>query len=115
MRRMPLPARRAPLAARFGLLLARGTTAFRLLRLLARDRERLREIPAMALEILGAVAARAVGRVPRLLDDRGARFDRPRVVRFDVVDIDVEIRRPVADRPRAFEVGSGAAEHQKRL
>src|SRR6185503_2503134 len=65
----PLLPRRALAAARFGLLLrSRSLAAPRFFRSLARGREDLREVPPVPFEILGAIAARAVGRVLRLLD-----------------------------------------------
>jgi hypothetical protein len=75
----------------------------------------LREVPDVTLWIFGAVTARAVKRVLRLLDDSGAGFDGLRVVPVDVRDVDIQVLRCVTDQLRSLEVGPGAAEHQQRL
>src|SRR5262249_10923792 len=71
----------------------------------------LREVPNVTLGILGAVRAVAVELIRRLLLDGRARLPRAAVVRVDVVDVDVDVLRRLAESLRVPVAGAGMAHH----
>src|SRR5262249_13244871 len=71
----------------------------------------VREIPLMSFGVFGAVAAMAVKRVLRFLENSCSGFFCPLEVRFDIVNIDIQTLRGLAEPLRIFVLRTGPSHH----